>query len=98
MVLMIQILTSKLKGKTDPQTTIYVVVYGVKGSVNDVPVNLWDRFYYYDNSSLKYEVPIDMNNNKISGVANGVNDNDAINFKQLNSFITENNYYYYFSN
>ena len=36
----------KLKGKTDPQTTIYVVVYGVKGRVNNVPVNLWDRFYY----------------------------------------------------
>ena len=30
----------KLKGKTDPQTTIYVVVYGVKGQVNNVPVNL----------------------------------------------------------
>ena len=35
----------KLKGKTDPQTTIYVVVYGVKGHVNNVSVNLWDRFY-----------------------------------------------------
>ena len=58
----------KLKGKTDPQTTIYVVVYGVKGQVNNVPVNLWDRYYYYDNSSLKYEVPIDMNNKDITGV------------------------------
>ena len=58
----------KLKGKTDPQTTIYVVVYGVKGRVNNVPVNIWDRFYYYDNSSLKYEVPIDMNNKDITGV------------------------------
>ena len=51
----------KLKGKTDPQTTIYVVVYGVKGQVNNVSVNLWDRFYYYDNDSVKYEAPIDMN-------------------------------------
>ena len=25
----------KLKGKTDPQTTIYVVVYGVKGHVSE---------------------------------------------------------------
>ena len=58
----------KLKGKTDPQTTIYVVVYGVKGQVNNVPVNLWDRFYFYDNTSLKYEVPIDMNNKNITGV------------------------------
>ena len=28
----------KLKGKTNPQTTIYVVVYGVKGHVNNVSV------------------------------------------------------------
>ena len=60
----------KLKGKTDPQTTIYVVVYGVKGLLNNVPVNLWDRLYYYDNTSLKYEVPIDMNNKDITGLNN----------------------------
>ena len=35
------------------QTTIYIVVYGVKGQVNNVSVNLWDRFYYYDNDSVK---------------------------------------------
>ena len=33
----------KLKSKTDPKTTIYVVVYGVKGNVNNVSVGLWDR-------------------------------------------------------
>ena len=50
------------------QTTIYVVVYGVKGYVNNVSVNLWDRFYYYDNSSVKYEASIDMNGKDITGV------------------------------
>ena len=58
----------KLKGKTDPQTIIYVVVYGVKGHVNNVSVNLWDRFYYYDNDSVKYEASIDMNKKDITGV------------------------------
>ena len=58
----------KLKGKTDPQTTINVVVYGVKGQVNNVSVNLWDRYYYYDNDHVKYEVSIDMNNKDITGV------------------------------
>ena len=80
----------KLKSKTDPQTTIYVVVYGVKGYVNNVSVNLWDRLYYYDNDSVQYEVPIDMKGNKITGVA--VDDSDAINYKQLNTLI---NYYTY---
>ena len=60
----------KLKGKTDPQTTIYVAVYGVKNQVNNVSVNLWDRFYYYDNdnASVKYEAPIDMNKKDITDV------------------------------
>ena len=58
----------KWKGKTDPQTTIYVVVYGVKSHVNNVSVNLWDRFYYYDNDSVKYEASIDMNGKDITGV------------------------------
>ena len=58
----------KLKGKTDPQTTINVVVYGVKGQVNNVSVNIWDRFYYYDNDSIKFELPVDMNQKDIIGV------------------------------
>ena len=61
----------KLKTKFNfyfPQTTIYVVVYGVKGHVNNVSVNLWDRFYYYDNSSVKYEASIDMNRKDITNV------------------------------
>ena len=58
----------KLKSKTDPQTTIYVIVYGVKGCVNNVSVGIWDRFYYYDGSSAKYEVPIDMNSKDITNV------------------------------
>ena len=58
----------KLKGKTDPQTTINVVVYGVKGQVNNVSVNLWDRFYYYDNTSIKFELPVDMSQKNITGV------------------------------
>ena len=69
----------KLKGKTDPQTTINVVVYGVKGLVNNVSVNLWDRYYYYDNISLKFELPIDMKNKDITGVNKITTDNLDVN-------------------
>ena len=82
----------KLKGKTDPQTTINVVVYGVKGQVNNVSVNLWDRFYYYDNTSIKFELPVDMNGNKITGVADGVDDSDVINKAQFDKI---QSYYFY---
>ena len=77
----------KLKGKTDPKTTIYVVVYGVKGTVNDVDVKIWDRFYYYDGSNIDFEVPIDMNNNKIIGLQNGTNDKHAVNKLQLDTLM-----------
>ena len=77
----------KLKGKTDPKTTIYVVVYGIKGTVNDVDAKIWDRFYYYDGSNLDFEIPIDMNNNKIIGLADGTDDKHAVNKKQLDSLM-----------
>ena len=77
----------KLKGKTDPKTTIYVVVYGIKGTVNDVDAKIWDRVYYYDGSNLDFEIPIDMNNNKIIGLADGTNDKHAVNKQQLDSLI-----------
>ena len=40
----------------------------MKGQVNNVSGNLWDRFYYYDNSSVKYEASIDMNRKDITDV------------------------------
>ena len=69
----------KLKSKTDPQTTIYVVVYGVKGYVNNVSVHLWDRLYYYDNDSVQYEAPINMNGKDITGVNKIVTDDLDLN-------------------
>ena len=69
----------KLKSKTDPHTTIYVVVYGVNGNVNNISVDLWDRFYYYDNDSVNYEVPINMNGKDITGVNKIVTNNLDVN-------------------
>ena len=72
----------KLKSKTDPQTTIHVVVYGVKGYVNNVSVNLWDRLYYYDNDSIAYEVQIN-DVNKITTKYLDVNDNIDMKNRQI---------------
>ena len=47
-------------------------------------MGLWDRLYYYDNDSIKYEVPIDMKGNMIKGVGDGDENGDAVNVKQLN--------------
>ena len=81
----------KLKSKTDPQTTIYVVVYGITGIHSDVPIQVWDRFYYYDQDKddINFETKIDMNNHQIIGVADGSVDKDVVNVKQLNELKTE---------
>ena len=72
----------RLKGKTDPKTDIYVVVYGVKGYQNDVSIHLWDRLYDFDNDVVNFEAPIDMNNKQIKNLFEGNEDSDAINLKQ----------------
>ena len=58
----------KLKGKTDPQTTIYAIVYGVAGTQNDVDIRLWDRYFYINNEKIIFDVPIDMGNHSITSV------------------------------
>ena len=58
----------QLKSKNDPQTVIYVIVYGVIGIHSDVPILVWDRLYYFDNDVINYETDIDMNKHRIKNL------------------------------
>ena len=79
-------LTLKYKsGETyDFFTNIFVVVYGVSGHQNDVDPRIWDRFYTIRNKIVYYEAPINMGGRQIKGLNEGVEENDAVNVKQLN--------------
>ena len=44
------------------KTPINVIVYGVRGSHSDVPIQIWDRVYYIDDNKIHFEAPIDMVN------------------------------------
>ena len=63
-----------LKNKTGQSyefdTNIFVVVYGVAGSQNDVDVELWDRYIYINNKKINFEAPIDMVDKDIENVNN----------------------------
>ena len=63
-----------LKNKTgqsyDADTQIYVVVYGVAGTQNDVDTRLWDRYFYIDDKKIYFEAPIDMVDKDIENVNN----------------------------
>ena len=62
----------------EANTEIYVVVYGVAGTQNDVDVRLWDRYFYIDDKKIHFEAPIDMVNKDIENV-NDLSINNELN-------------------
>ena len=77
-----------------PKLQTYMVCYGVKGLQSDVPSTVYDALWGVDNGVVTFNEPIDMGNNKITGVADGTTDNDAVNKAQLDAYRG----YYYFTN
>ena len=71
-----------LKNKTgqsyEADTQIYVVVYGVAGTQNDVDTRLWDRYFYVDDKKIYFEASIDMVNKDIENV-NDLSINNELN-------------------
>ena len=67
------------------KTPINVIVYGVRGIHSDIPIQIWDRLYYYDDKHIKYEASIDMNGKDITDVnkivTNNLDVNDHIDMK-----------------
>ena len=63
-------LKNKVGESYDPNTTIYVVVYGVTGHQNDVSTLVWDSAFALENKALKLKANIDMNEHDIINVDN----------------------------
>ena len=62
----------------------YVLIYGIKGEAkNDLDMTIYDyeKAYEVANNLFQLHIPIDMNNNKITGLALATNDSDAISKK-----------------
>ena len=68
----------------EADTQIYVVVYGVAGTQNDVDARLWDRYFYVDGKKIHFEAPIDMVDKDIENVNNlSINNELTMNNKQI---------------
>ena len=68
----------------EADTEIYVVVYGVAGTQNDVDVRLWDRYFYIDDKKIHFEAPIDMVNKDIENVNDlSINNEFNMNNRQI---------------
>ena len=91
--LYVDIVIKMKSGKLYPsKLQTYMVCYGIKGLQSDVPSTVYDALWGIDNGKVTFNESIDMGNKKITGVADGVNDGDAINKKQFD----DHNKYYYF--
>ena len=73
------VLKNKLASVIKNELTIFVIVYGVSGYVNNVHTSVWDRLFEVTNNSIKFEAAIDMNNNDIKNVHSLSLDNLFIN-------------------
>ena len=63
---------------------VFVLIYGIKGEAkSDLDMTIYDyeKAYEVANNQFQLHVPIDMNNNKITGLALATNDSDAISKK-----------------
>ena len=60
-----------LKDTVSPKpdkTSINVIVYGVKGTHSDIPIQTWDKLYDINNGTLEFEIPINMNGKAITNL------------------------------
>ena len=77
-------LKNKAGQSYEADTQIFVVVYGVAGTQNDVDTRLWDRYFYVDDKKIYFEAPIDMVNKDIENVNNlSINNELNMNNRQI---------------
>ena len=80
-----------LKDTVSPKpdkTSINVIVYGVKGTHSDIPIQTWDKLYDINNGTLEFEIPINMNGKAITNLKDPVNDQDAATKKYMETHVS----------
>ena len=78
------VLTNKITSISMNELTIFVIVYGVSGYVNNVHTSVWDRLFEVTNNSIKFEATIDMDNKQIKNLADPITGTDALNLNSGN--------------
>ena len=80
-----------LKDTVSPKpdkTSINVIVYGVKGTHSDIPIQIWDKLYDINSGTLEFEIPINMNGKAITNLKDPVNDQDAATKKYMETHVS----------
>ena len=80
-----------LKDTVSPKpdkTSINVIVYGVKGTHSDIPIQIWDKLHDINNGTLEFEIPINMKGKAITNLKDPVNDQDAATKKYIETHVS----------
>ena len=78
----------KMKSKHPyiPKLQCYLIIYGIRSYQSNVDTAIYDALWYIDNNEkLAFNTPITLQNQSISGVKDAKNDDDGVNYKQLNT-------------
>ena len=64
----------------------HLIIYGIKSYQSNVDSSVYDALWYIDNNEkLAFNTPITLQNQSISGIKDAKNDDDGVNYKQLNT-------------
>lgn len=89
-------LKNKAGESYEADTQIFVVVYGVSSTQNDVDPLLWDRIFYIENKKVVFEALIDMNNQTIRNLRDdSSDDSSAVTFARFQILNNRLNTQYY---
>ena len=83
-----QDIVMKMKPKQPyvPKLQCHLIIYGIKSYQSNVNSSVYDALWYIDNNEkLAFNTPITLQNQSISGVKDAKNDDDGVNYKQLNT-------------
>ena len=80
------IMKMKSKHPYIPKLQCYLIIYGIRSYQSNVDTAIYDALWYIDNNEkLAFNTPITLQNQSISGVNDAKNDDEGVNYKQLNT-------------
>ena len=74
-----------------------LIIYGIEGNHSNVPADVYDKAFIFENNKMVMEAKLDMNNKRIVNVKTPVNDDNPVNFgylKGLETFITGTSFHH----
>ena len=70
----------------DQKLQTYLIIYGIFGHQSNLEPSIYDQIYYIINNETFFNTDINMNKKSINNIKEASNDDQAVNFKQLQNY------------